>query len=531
MVVRAYVHLHKDVCSCRSSKFGVWQMLARICRMARSSLWTPLILILTIQLILLVCLNLKTSAPNNTELLSVRISSSDPALGGFRKTRGSLVNIQSVVQIGAPVNNLNEERRTDEKQPVLDDNIPQIDAPRRNVNRVPGDGAAANLAMKKRGPSDKQIVLNENVPQIEAPGGNVNNGPEQRNPSNGAAADSAVKEKERERELSDKEKGIGVSERRKGDTAIKRGAVSVNRNELRKRSDDEQLVGEREKANARGDRKGQIQQRREVHGVSMLKEDSNLREEEMVKNSEERQVVNKKAENGVPDSGRRKVNQVTMLKSRDPDRPIIAGDHVNKKPVASKGKKEPVAEKKDGHPHNDVKKSNPTISSKENIIKVAGNGTNKRPLIEKVSQLKMKKTGYSRLKDMPFMKARRFVQEEEEKLKAGMKPPKFNQKQIDDLLKYSDKLNFFEEFCKEVAEPLVECGERKARELTEMEKVGQNIMFTLRTTLDYHDQRLPVLFETWLSTVDPRTVFLVTDGEDAELDDNTENIGEEVLIM
>ena len=507
--------------------------------MARSSLWTPLILILTIQLILLVCLNLKTSAPINTELLSVRISSSDPALGGLRNSRGSLVNIQSVVQIGAPANNLNGEQRNDEKQAILNENVPQIDAPINGAEqRVPRDGAAANPAVERgreRKPSDKQNLLNKNVPQIDAPGGNINNGAEQRVSNGGATADSTVKESKRE--PSDKERGVGVGDGRKGDAAIRRGAVSVNRNELRKRSDDEQLVGEREKANARGDRKGQLQQRREVHQVSMLKEaqdNNNHKKEEAVKDRGEGQVVDKKVDHGhenVPNTGRRKVNQVTMLKSRDPGRPIIAGDQNNKKPVAHEEKKEHVVEKKDDQLHNAVKKSNPTISSKGNTVKVVENGTNKRPLIEKVSQLKIKKAGYGRLRDTSFMKARRFSQQEEENLKAGLKPPKLNYKQVDDLFKYSDKLNYFEEFCKEVAEPLVECGERKARELTEMEKAGQNIMFTLRTTLDYHDQRLPVLFETWLSTVDPRTVFLVTDGEDAELDDTTENIGEGILIL
>ena len=482
------------------SLYNLWFGTAPAARMARFSLWTPLIVILTIQLILLVYLNLKTSAPTNTELLSVRISSSDAALG-LRNTRGSLVNIQSVVQIGAPANDLNGEQRNGEKE----------------------------------------TVLNKNVPQIDAPGEDVDNVAEQRVQANdGADALNLVVKKEREREPSDKERGVGVGDSEKGDAAIKRreqkGVVSVNRNELRKRSDDEQLVGEREKANALGDRKGQLLQQREVHGVSTSKkvqDGSNLKKEEAVKDRDKRQTVDKKADYGlqkVPNTGRRKMNQVSMLKARDPDRPVLAGDQNdnNKKLSASEEKKEFIAMKKD-----DIKKSiqsNPSVNGKMKVAEK--NVTNKRPLIEKISQLKMmKKAGYGRLKDMPFMKARRFVQQEEEEMKQGMKPPKFNQKQIDDLLKYSDKLNYFEEFCKEVAEPLVECGERKARKLTEAEKAGQNIMFTLRTTLDYHDQRLPVLFETWLSTVDPRTVFLVTDGEDTELDDNTENIGEGMYVM
>ena len=459
--------------------------------MARSSLWTPLIVILTFQLVLLVCLNLKTSAPTNTELLSVHISASDRVFSR-RRTRGSLLNIQNVVQIGAPANELNGERRNGEKRTVVDKNV-----------------------------------------QIDAPGGHIN-GAEQRVPQD-AAVDPVV---ERERGPSDRERRVGVSEDAEIKRSAQNGAVNVNRNELRKRSDDEQLmVGEREKANARGDRKGQLQQQGELHGVSVSKEAQDggpKKKEEPVKDGDEKQVVDKKvdyARESVPNTGRRRVNQVSMLKSHDLDRPATAVRDQNKKPSASDEKVHNAALNIKEQARGNVIQSDTFIKGKGIPIKEAANGSNnKRPLIEKVSQLKRKKAGLGRLKDMPFMKARRFVQEA--KNEAGVvKPPKFNHKQIEDLLKYSDKLNYFEEFCKEVGEPLVECGERKPRELTEAEKAGQNIMFTIRTTFDYHDQRLPVLFETWLSTVDPRTVFLVTDGEDVELDDITENIGKDMIII
>lgn len=461
------------------------------------------------------------------------------------------MNIHSVVQIGAPANDLNGERRDGEKEAVFNKNVPQIDASVANVaeQNVPGGGAAANSAVegandKEKNPSEKQSVLDENVPQIDAPGGGRGNGVEQgvwANDIDGADANLVMKE-ERAREPSGKDKGLGVGA---GDAEVlkrkeQKGVASVNRNELRKRSDDEQLVGEREKANVRGDRKGgqlhaqqQQQQQREVRGAPEEQDGRDVKKEEAVKDRDKRQTIDKKTEFGrenVPNTGRRKMNQVVMLKARDPDKPaILVGDRNNEKPLAGEEKKENVVERKvkDELRHDSIRnpvQMDPRVNSK---AKVAQNATNKRPLIEKVSQLQMtKRAGYGRLKDMPFMKARRFVQQQEEKMKADAKPPKFNQRKIDDLLKYSDKLNFFEEFCKEVAEPLVECGERRPRELTEAEKAGQNIMFTLRTTLDYHDERLPVLFETWLSTVDPRTVFLVTDGEDAELDDITENIGE-----
>ena len=55
-----------------------------------------------------------------------------------------------------------------------------------------------------------------------------------------------------------------------------------------------------------------------------------------------------------------------------------------------------------------------------------------------------------------------------------------------------------------------------ARPLTANEQAGNNILFTLRTTMKFHQQRLPVLFDTWLTTVNTSNVFLVTDGEDTK---------------
>ena len=55
------------------------------------------------------------------------------------------------------------------------------------------------------------------------------------------------------------------------------------------------------------------------------------------------------------------------------------------------------------------------------------------------------------------------------------------------------------------------------RPLTESEQAGNNILFTLRTTVKFHKTRLPVLFDTWLTKVNRSNVFLVTDGEDKGL--------------
>ncbi len=62
-------------------------------------------------------------------------------------------------------------------------------------------------------------------------------------------------------------------------------------------------------------------------------------------------------------------------------------------------------------------------------------------------------------------------------------------------------------------EPLVETdGTLTPRPLTANEQAGNNILFTLRTTRKFHEKRLPVLFDTWLTTVNTSNVFLVTDG-------------------
>ena len=85
---------------------------------------------------------------------------------------------------------------------------------------------------------------------------------------------------------------------------------------------------------------------------------------------------------------------------------------------------------------------------------------------------------------------------------------------------------YLKDFCDNASEDLVECTKMNLRKLTPEEEEGRNVMFTLRTTQSYHDTRLNVLFETWLTTLYPGSVFLVTDGEDSDLVEQLENIGE-----
>ena len=78
--------------------------------------------------------------------------------------------------------------------------------------------------------------------------------------------------------------------------------------------------------------------------------------------------------------------------------------------------------------------------------------------------------------------------------------------------------------CK-ATEPLVECLKRPARNHTRAEESGDDILFSLRTTVKFHKKRLPVLFKTWLSTVNLSNVFLVTDGKDANLEQEIASTG------
>lgn len=88
-----------------------------------------------------------------------------------------------------------------------------------------------------------------------------------------------------------------------------------------------------------------------------------------------------------------------------------------------------------------------------------------------------------------------------------------------------NSLQYFAEVCGEKLEPLVECSDRVERRLSYLEQKGRNIMFTMRTTVAYHKQRLPLLFQTWLTTVSPDTVFIVTDGHDPVVEDETQSRG------
>lgn len=84
---------------------------------------------------------------------------------------------------------------------------------------------------------------------------------------------------------------------------------------------------------------------------------------------------------------------------------------------------------------------------------------------------------------------------------------------------------YFQEVCAEPPGPLVECSNTPLRKLSEREEAGDDIMLSIRTTMKYHNTRLPVLFDTWLGEVEPTNVFIVTDGEDEDLLWKTNTLG------
>ena len=76
-------------------------------------------------------------------------------------------------------------------------------------------------------------------------------------------------------------------------------------------------------------------------------------------------------------------------------------------------------------------------------------------------------------------------------------------------------------------EPLVECQSRQLNYSPNWwEKNGNNIMFTLRTTRKFHRNRLPQLFQTWLTTVNRSNVFVVSDERDEVLEYRIKEAGE-----
>ena len=83
-------------------------------------------------------------------------------------------------------------------------------------------------------------------------------------------------------------------------------------------------------------------------------------------------------------------------------------------------------------------------------------------------------------------------------------------------------------FCSE-PEELIENSNLPARILSHTERAGDNIMITIRTTKKFHQKRLPILYDTWLTVVNGSNVFLVTDGEDDEYREKSKKLGKYIF--
>ncbi len=72
----------------------------------------------------------------------------------------------------------------------------------------------------------------------------------------------------------------------------------------------------------------------------------------------------------------------------------------------------------------------------------------------------------------------------------------------------------------------IEKDPRPFRALSPSEQAGDNIVFTLRSTLKFHQKRLPLLMDTWMSKVNCSRIYLVTDGPDPKTEAQVKSIGE-----
>ena len=79
-------------------------------------------------------------------------------------------------------------------------------------------------------------------------------------------------------------------------------------------------------------------------------------------------------------------------------------------------------------------------------------------------------------------------------------------------------------------EELIENSNLSVRILSNNEKAGNNIMITIRTTKQFHQKRLPILYDTWLNVVNGSNVFLVTDGEDDEYREKSKKLGKYIIL-
>ena len=91
------------------------------------------------------------------------------------------------------------------------------------------------------------------------------------------------------------------------------------------------------------------------------------------------------------------------------------------------------------------------------------------------------------------------------------------------------KTSFYKRYWQRSKEAFAETSGRIPRTLTAYEQVGNNVMITIKTTLAYHNTRVQLLLDTWISLVNASNIFLVTDGNDQEYENKAIDIGKFIL--
>lgn len=88
---------------------------------------------------------------------------------------------------------------------------------------------------------------------------------------------------------------------------------------------------------------------------------------------------------------------------------------------------------------------------------------------------------------------------------------------------------YYKDLCANTHEALVECSSSPLRPLTPLEVAGGNILFSVKTTQAYHDDRLRELLESWLNSYRyPENVYFVSDAEDEVLERKLATLGKEL---
>jgi hypothetical protein len=68
------------------------------------------------------------------------------------------------------------------------------------------------------------------------------------------------------------------------------------------------------------------------------------------------------------------------------------------------------------------------------------------------------------------------------------------------------------------------------RSLSDFELAGSNIILTVKTTRRFHASRLPLMLDTWLTTVNASNTYIITDDKDKIHEDKCKHLGINYVI-